>query len=736
MGFGENLVKRGLITREQHELALGLQSKNRLVGQIAIEQNYLSEQQVSEVLEYTDGKPDIYFGEAAISMGLLTLNQVRYILDCRTKRKVRIGDILVRIGAISSETLHQEVMRYDAKRKRLRNILVCEPSKTVSLILERWLKKYGYFVHVTRTGEEAYKLAKEIKPDIFMVSSVLEDITGIKLCYKLLSDPSTAGARLILISGRVEPKEIDIAFEVGVNHFLTKPIKEDELINIIYQLEREESDKKPEKILIVDDSPGARMIIFKELSTTWANIYMAKDGKEGVEKAKAILPDIITMDVEMPLMNGLEACRSLKEDPATEDIPVIMISSQTTQESRARGFEVGAVEYFSKPFGPGLLTEFMKMLVEAKKISKREKILIVEDSKITRHILKYFFEKNGFSTTTVPNGVEALVAIPEINPDIIITDCYMPLMDGFTFAREMKKQKERRHIPIIMLTASTAKSDVLKGLAAGASDYISKPFDESELLARVDVHLKNQFLLAQLEEEKEKLQKANEEKDKFIGIAAHDLRNPLVSIKSFASMIASNDYDEETKEKFLEIITTVSEEMLDLLEDLLDISTIESGKVFLNLETHNIGDVVQNRVLISGPMAKNKEITINFLGSLDIDVVFDLQKIEQVIDNLVSNAIKYTKPGKNIYVSIEDYPTLVKVVVKDEGLGIPDEEISKLFIPFSKLSVKATAGEKSTGLGLSIASKIVKAHSGKIGVESKVDAGSEFYFTLPKKDAL
>jgi len=222
------------------------------------------------------------------------------------------------------------------------------------------------------------------------------------------------------------------------------------------------------------------------------------------------------MDLQMPVMDGFEACRRLKEDPGTADIPVIMISSSCTSDIVERGFEVGAIEFFAKPFKSGRLAEFVNTLIEARKIRKKEKVLVVEDSGTTRHIFKYLFTKNGFETFVAKDADTALARLPEYRPDLILTDCYMPKKSGFEFTREVKRMEQFRHVPIIMVTAAKKREDVLEGLAAGANDYITKPFDEAELIARIDVHLLNKSLFDKVALERDKLERMFEKQGRLL----------------------------------------------------------------------------------------------------------------------------------------------------------------------------------------------------------------------------
>jgi signal transduction histidine kinase len=248
--------------------------------------------------------------------------------------------------------------------------------------------------------------------------------------------------------------------------------------------------------------------------------------------------------------------------------------------------------------------------------------------------------------------------------------------------------------------------------------------------------LNNELASAQRELTKKNFQlsKLNEQKNQFLGMAAHDLRNPLSVIGMYSDFLideASDVLGEEHME-FLQVIRSSSEFMLKLINDLLDVSKIESGKLFLEIEPHNILDVIKHNVELNRVIANSKKINIDFTYSENIPpvILFDRAKIDQVLNNLISNALKFSNPDKNVGVMLERLDDEILVSVKDEGQGIPEDEVHKLFQPFSKTSVQSTEGEKSTGLGLSISKRIVEAHGGKIGVESKYGAGSTFFFTL------
>ncbi|MBT3877160.1 MAG: transporter substrate-binding domain-containing protein [Nitrospina sp.] len=227
------------------------------------------------------------------------------------------------------------------------------------------------------------------------------------------------------------------------------------------------------------------------------------------------------------------------------------------------------------------------------------------------------------------------------------------------------------------------------------------------------------------------LQELNELKNKFLGIAAHDLRNPLTSVMGFTDLILEMDLDEQEKRKYIVTINQVGGQMLNLINDLLDVSVIESGKFEMVLRPENLKEVIENRIQLINLIAQAKQIQIK--AELDDvpAIELDTERISQVLDNLLSNAIKFSKSGTTILVSLNSSDNKINFYVRDEGPGIPEQELGKLFAPFEKLSNSPTGGEKSTGLGMAIVKKFIDGHKGQISVQSKVGEGTEFKVSLP-----
>lgn len=237
----------------------------------------------------------------------------------------------------------------------------------------------------------------------------------------------------------------------------------------------------------------------------------------------------------------------------------------------------------------------------------------------------------------------------------------------------------------------------------------------------------------QLQKANAELCKLHEVKNHFLGMAAHDLRNPIGAIIAYSDFVLEEAEGlTEEQQGFLQSIKVSSQYMLELLEDLLDIAKIEAGRLDLELAETDFLALVRDNMKLNAALAEKKGIRLVLAVHERIPrLVIDRLKIEQVLNNLLSNAVKYSAPGTVVTVGLFMSGNAVTVSVRDQGQGIPEDKQDRIFQPFGRVARQGTAGERSTGLGLAIVQRIVIGHRGRIWVESRPEAGSVFYFTLP-----
>jgi two-component system sensor histidine kinase/response regulator len=366
---------------------------------------------------------------------------------------------------------------------------------------------------------------------------------------------------------------------------------------------------------------------------------------------------------------------------------------------------------------------------------KHRKILVVDDDRLNIRILAGILKGEGYTLVEANSGERALLAYADFLPDLVLLDVMMPGIDGFETCRQLNRIYGGNCAPVIFITAKNESDDIVEGLVAGGVDYLPKPFKAKEVLARIRSHLQNRILAEQRKQLVDQLSNANAAKNRFLGMAAHDLRNPLASIRGLAEFLREGAVGPLSVDQ-LELINTIhsaSQSMLDLVNELLDVATIESGELKIYREPHNLADLITKSVAMTNIEAakKNTRVSIDTRGLTPV-LMLDAAKMRQVIDNLLSNAVKYSPPGSAITATIQSAPAhgTFGFAVQDQGPGIPDGERDKLFKDFSRLSAQPTAGEKSTGLGLAICRKIVEAHGGTITAENLPAGGCEFRVLL------
>ena len=329
------------------------------------------------------------------------------------------------------------------------------------------------------------------------------------------------------------------------------------------------------------------------------------------------------------------------------------------------------------------------------------------------------------------SGKEALVLCAEHPFDLIVTDAGMPNMTGGELIIALQQEDHTKDIPVIMLTGNADETVRKQALENGVIEFLYKPILPAELVLRI----KNILNLKRLNNE---LKELNEQKNHFLGIAAHDLRNPLHCIMSIVGLYQMKYQEQLTADQAMKLAMILKEvrHMNEIITDFLDVSAIEAGQLVLHRQPVNIQTVFQENLKIYEELAYNKNIVIDYQyqGVEGCMLCIDPNKICQAVGNLLSNAIKYSPAGSKITCSVKKDGDQLSLSVQDHGQGIPEDEQQNLFTPFGKTSVKATAGEPSIGLGLAIVKKIIETHGGRVEVLSKASKGSIFTVVLPLLD--
>lgn len=387
-------------------------------------------------------------------------------------------------------------------------------------------------------------------------------------------------------------------------------------------------------------------------------------------------------------------------------------------------------------------------------------ILIIDDDDSYRTILNDMLSAHGHKVTLAASGAEGLQLARELDPDLIILDVMMPELDGFAVCSQLRADPATAEVPIIMATALDDRQSRLRCLAVGADEFLSKPVDTVELRVRVnaiarinryrrllderaraerEIRQMNTELeqrvaerTAELSEANARLRELNALKDTLMAITSHDLRSPLGGIQNMAEMLLDDQSSAEDVRYFAQQIYETVQRLIAMVNNMLDLSKLEAGKVQLDAIELHISSAVRQAFGVLSSSAQAKEITVAIDAAPDEPlVVGDPHKIGQIATNLMSNAIKFTPSGGQINVHIAAEADGVCMEISDTGLGIPPDALPRLFDKFQQIHPRGTAGERGTGLGLAIVRQLVELHGGNIQVKSVVQNGTTFRVHFP-----
>ncbi|MES2308521.1 MAG: hybrid sensor histidine kinase/response regulator [Verrucomicrobiota bacterium] len=359
------------------------------------------------------------------------------------------------------------------------------------------------------------------------------------------------------------------------------------------------------------------------------------------------------------------------------------------------------------------------------KISAR--ILVVDDQPANIQIVGATLGGFGHEIVPATDGESALKRLSFKIPDLILLDLLMPDMSGFDLCKKIKENPDWAEIPIIFLSAADEKTFVVRALEMGGVDYIAKPFNHAELICRVNTHLELKFT-------RDRLFRIAQDKDEIYGIMAHDCKSLLGGIHMTSELLLEKlkNQPDQSLVRYIENIENSSSQMLRFVRQFLANAAWENNPQ-VNVEQIDLKRLIKKLSSLYQVKAEYKKITVHFEATENECSVFsDPLALEQIFGNLISNALKFTHPGKNIFIRIKDNGTDFTCEIEDEGPGFQQEDFKQMFKRYARLSARSTGGEPSTGLGLSIVKKLTEALNIKLHCETQVGTGSKFILQFKK----
>ena len=360
-------------------------------------------------------------------------------------------------------------------------------------------------------------------------------------------------------------------------------------------------------------------------------------------------------------------------------------------------------------------------------------ILIVDDTVANVEVLGTILKQADYDVSVALNGNHALKILKYFRPDLILLDIMMPEIDGFEVCRKLKMVDETSDIPVIFLTAKIGSEALTEGFKLGAVDYLTKPFVAVELLARVNTHIQAQRNLKRLELALEKAEAANLAKTTFIANMSHEIRTPMNAILGFSEIIKSQVKDPHLQ-YYLQGLMTSGKSLLSLINDILDLSKVEAGKLKLSYKPISLPELIIEMETIFSQKAVDKglDLILDISPDLPAALVLDEFRIRQVLLNLISNAVKFTEDGfikvKASCAAHGENSSRVDLFfsVEDSGIGIPDEQREVIFNAFEQVSDQEFELYGGTGLGLTISRRLLRMMNGDVIAESGDDGGAMF----------
>ena len=356
-------------------------------------------------------------------------------------------------------------------------------------------------------------------------------------------------------------------------------------------------------------------------------------------------------------------------------------------------------------------------------------ILIIDDVPDNLHLLMQMLPADHYFIRPATNGRRGLEAAFHEPPDLILLDIKMPEMDGFKVCAQLKNDVKLKDIPVIFISALNETEDKLKAFDAGGVDYITKPFQQREVLARVKAHLEIRAQKRALEFSIEKQKALEELRDSLTQMIVHDMKSPLMAIDGQLKMLQLFEAESLTADaqRYIADARTGSARLIKMMEDMLAISKMEVGKLNLNLAPVNLRDLTQRVVTGLSPLIGSKRIEIDSDDPIP-SLTLDQDLITRVLQNLLSNSIKFSPDGGLIQINLCPLAQGVLVEVQDSGPGIPQEYQKQIFEKFGQ--VESALNRRGTGLGLTFCKLAIEAHGGEIGLTSTPGEGSTFWFIL------
>jgi two-component system, sensor histidine kinase len=510
------------------------------------------------------------------------------------------------------------------------------------------------------------------------------------------------------------------------------------------------------RILLAEDSPDIRVLVQMLLESAGHEVTAVSDGREAVTASSRISPDLILMDLSLPILTGWEAAREIRSNPVTAGIPILAVTAHAMQGDRDRALAAGCDGFIAKPIDEesfaARIGEFLASrptrIVPPSEVRRSKapeepgRILVVDDQPDVARLLQDDLAADGHEVLVAVSREEALRCFEgDGRIDLAVVDVMLGGESGYALTEKLTAVSPE-YVPVLLVTAGTIDRE--KGYLVGADDFIGKPIETVELrararsLIRVGRAIREQRRIGRERSEAyQKLAELDRLKSHFLSTVSHELRTPLNTIILLAHQL-EREVDEEDgggkdrRVRDARLLRESAETLRRMINNILDLAKLEAGQSDLHPQRVLVREFLQETVNLIEPQARAKgiELAVQADPALPRQAVLDREKLQRVLINLLSNAVKYTDTG-GVILRASPWQESIGFEVEDTGCGIPAELIASAFEPFRQIRPRSGEAPRGTGLGLTISKQLVEVMGGDLLLDSKEGVGTRVSFTLP-----
>jgi two-component system NtrC family sensor kinase len=649
------------------------------------------------------------------------------------------------------------------------SVLIVDDSLTVRMDLKEAFEAAGLVANLCATASEAREAIERETFAVLVLDVVLPDADGVDFLAEIRRGTRAAAIPIMLLSSEAEVRDRIRGLETGADEYIGKPYDAAYVVARAKELIRKQrvepaADART-TVLVIDDSATFREELRGALEAVGYSVVTAGTGEEGLRVVADLRPGAVVVDGMLPGIDGATVVRRIRLDAALRGTPCLLLTASEERDAELRALDSGVDAFVRKDEDIGIIRARLAAILRGaagpalddapRSLLGPKKVLAVDDSPTYLHAIAETLRAEGYDVVLANSGEEALALLSVQPVDCVLLDLMMPGIGGEETCRRVKNAPSVRDTPLIMLTALEDREAMIRGLGAGADDFIAKSSDLAVLKARVlaqirrkqfedeNRHIREQLLRKEHEASEarasralaemrarllEDLEHKNRELEAFSYSVSHDLRAPLRAIDGFSQVLLEDYCDklDEGGQGHLRRIRAASQRMGHLIDAMLSLARITRA----DLQREPVDLAVVATAVAAQLRATQPEREVEFIIPKTLEVVGDPHLLRALLENLLGNAWKFTRARSPAIIELgvlgrEDPPVYV---VRDNGAGFDMAYASKLFAPFQRLH--AASDFAGTGIGLATVKRIVDRHGGRVWAEGVVDRGATVHFTL------